>query len=355
MSMDIDAIPADVLAYSASCNPPRRAKRARTTSLADSADKPKPALPVLAPAVRPRPTSGTAADTEEDVPDIPAPKRRGRKPSTLSRAARESLRRENHSRIEKARRTKINDALATLRALVPSDTRTQPIGDNESDEEDEEEYEDGKKQAKPKSKQEKEFKLEILIKTVTYVQELQERVRMLEEGCSSRRSNLPARSAGSASSMTVRTPTMRSSPQRDNDESEALPRNRLPSISSWLPNAHLSPSLLPTDAHRAPAMQLLTPPTSATLQPMSSPQLPPALSLDLGAPNALAKSFTSLVQRPKPASQSPPWTPEDESAASLLLHIKAASLSPVIAKRGSEVKGDIPRVQTPGSLLGMSI
>lgn len=55
-------------------------------------------------------------------PSSAAPKKRGRKPGgALSRSARESQRKINHSRIEKARRSKINDALDALRRLVPSD------------------------------------------------------------------------------------------------------------------------------------------------------------------------------------------------------------------------------------------
>ena len=74
----------------------------------------------------------------------PAPKKRGRKPlggaSAPSRAARESARRANHSRIEKARRLKINGALEALRELVPSDPATNdtrvPGGSSNADDED---------------------------------------------------------------------------------------------------------------------------------------------------------------------------------------------------------------------------
>ena len=67
------------------------------------------------------------SDDEPPPPPTPAPapKKRGRKPlggsSAPSRAARESARRANHSRIEKARRLKINSALEALRELVPSE------------------------------------------------------------------------------------------------------------------------------------------------------------------------------------------------------------------------------------------
>ena len=62
----------------------------------------------------------------------------------MSRAARETQRKLNHSIIEKARRTKINDALATLRQLVPSDfdgkkSDKNAAGDEEDDEEENDE------------------------------------------------------------------------------------------------------------------------------------------------------------------------------------------------------------------------
>ena len=68
------------------------------------------------------PDSDSGSDHEDEYDPgretAPAPKRRGRKPGTMSRSARESLRKLNHSRIEKARRTKINETLATLSTLV---------------------------------------------------------------------------------------------------------------------------------------------------------------------------------------------------------------------------------------------
>ncbi|KAG5219492.1 BHLH domain-containing protein [Salix suchowensis] len=107
-------------------------------------------------------------------PLSPPPARRGRKPSGLSRSAREAQRKLNHSIIEKARRTKINDALATLRELIPADYgRT-----HEEDEEDEPDQ--GKKGGKKEKKEEKEFKLEILVRTVSFMKNLLERIRVLE-------------------------------------------------------------------------------------------------------------------------------------------------------------------------------
>ena len=84
---------------------------------------------------------------------VPQPRKRGRKPQpggSSTRAARESARKANHSRIEKARRLKINGALDELRTLVPpniiSATASIPVQEkgidnteNRDDEDDEEE------------------------------------------------------------------------------------------------------------------------------------------------------------------------------------------------------------------------
>jgi hypothetical protein len=115
-------------------------------------------------------------DNDSDYHEVAAPpfptqtKGRPRKSGKISRSARDSLRRQNHSRIEKARRTKINEALDTLRALVPQGLRE----DTNTNEEDEEGG-DGKKRG-----QQKEFKLEILVRTVTYMKQLISRVEELE-------------------------------------------------------------------------------------------------------------------------------------------------------------------------------
>jgi len=89
----------------ASSTPPRRAKR-----LCSPAPQPRPILP-----------KQVLQSSEPPPPNSPPPRRRGRKPAPLSRSAREAQRRLNHSIIEKARRTKINNALATLKELVPLD------------------------------------------------------------------------------------------------------------------------------------------------------------------------------------------------------------------------------------------
>ncbi|KAG8923353.1 hypothetical protein FRC01_012864 [Tulasnella sp. 417] len=92
-----------------------------------------------------------------------APPRHGRKPGStnaVSRNAREAARKSNHSRIEKLGREKINDVLSSLRELVPHDESAE--GPDK------------------KGNQEKDFKLEILERTVIYLTKLKQRVQELE-------------------------------------------------------------------------------------------------------------------------------------------------------------------------------
>ena len=151
--------------YAASCNPPRRAKKYSHPIL------PAPSEPSMHSAARvgvgklgpslsltSAVVAGTAAATSPTAhpsnnananasahphpqshphsqpPPQPAPaptptKKRGRKPGsgTLTRSARESQRKINHSKIEKARRSKINDALDALRELVPIPSVSVPV------------------------------------------------------------------------------------------------------------------------------------------------------------------------------------------------------------------------------------
>jgi len=151
--------------------------------------------------------------------------RRGRKPGG-SRTAREreSLRKLNHSIIEKARRTKINETLATLKQLIPPD-----FGNDVEDVD----CEDNRK--KRKQKGDKEFKLEILVRTVAYMQVLLDKVAVLEAGQRCTNCHRP---------------------------------EELPSISSWLPQ--IDPALA----------QLPSPPASTHFSPIIPAQVPPLLSLD---------------------------------------------------------------------------
>lgn len=371
--------------YAASVNPPRRAKRMCT-------DEPRPLAP--APSTSTDATLDLGPDPELDEDDVdeeeemhaeededvvPPPRRRGRKPSTVSRATRESQRRQNHSRIEKARRTKINDALAALRHLVPG-----PV-----DVDDEEQDINGKKR-----RQDKEFKLEVLERTVTYVQELQERVRVLEtistgsakssSGRKRRREegtvvgssddfdftplppplpsaatswkDAPSRGMSVSQSPMARAsnatlsaypsplilPTASNTPMLQPMDS-SMRTTSLPSISSWLGHVPPSPPVQPERSahsvmslrpHRPPT-SLPTPPTSGTLGPTSCATLPPALALEL--PNAIPRNGFERTGK----DEKDDWTPDDESAASLLLNMRT---SPRDAQ-----------AQTPSSLLGMDL
>jgi hypothetical protein len=148
---------------------------------------------------------------------------------------------------------------------------------------------------------------------------------------------------------------------------------RLPSISSWLPKSVANNSVLP-ESHTPPInpIQLPTPPASTVIGPMTSPQVPPALRLELPMASLTTRTFTTPT---KSASPSPSWTPEDESIASLLLRIKSSS-SPKASRHGTSVSDllttpipeapnmgdharfagvDEMRVQTPGSLLGLGL
>ncbi|KDR77291.1 hypothetical protein GALMADRAFT_139287 [Galerina marginata CBS 339.88] len=422
--------------YAASCNPPRRAKRAPNDTIASV---PAPSPPPQHRAILPmRPYAPRATTTAADPSAAPPPPaKRGRKPGPLSRTAREAQRRLNHSIIEKARRTKINDALATLKQLVPLNYGQQkqaPTESRDEDDEDEDEddydYDDGTKKPKAKPKgtgkkeeKEKEFKLEILVRTVSFLQDLLERVAVLEantslpcQNCAAgkdqkkrkrihlqeddhpvaqnththvppRSAKIPRRASDSAMPMPMdQTPDLaqamfvsqasqppsptfhsHSQVQASNDP----PSARLPPISSWLhTNSVIDPQLLPaqqqqqshahapTRASPPAGSYLPSPPASTHFDPVRTPGGPPPL-LTLG-PVASA------------AMVSPNRTPEDESAASLLLQISASSptFRPVSSSPTyglpdpsgfllhpdprSQRDGHARQAQTPSSLLGLS-
>ena len=342
------------------------------------------------------PTTTTNAVTTDIVPAQPgAPAKRGRKPGPLSRSAREAQRRLNHSIIEKARRTKINDALATLRQLVPVDygSTQHDLHDDDDDDDDDEYPEDGAKRVKPKPKpkgtgkreeKEKEFKLEILVRTVSFLQDLLKRVDTMEntsplchrcgtpgeaykkrkrsqiQVCDeddsdqpSRNPKLPRHHSQTIGKSPMISPIL--SPIHDGSGA------RLPSISSWLPNVEIdSPVLSPLqNKHCSPPMgpYLPSPPASTHFDPIRTCQVPPDLNL---GPVATA----AMVSLPR--------TSEDESAASLLLQIAASppfkpssssthssynlpdpSKFMLHSDVRSQRAGHVRQPQTPASLLGL--
>ncbi|KAJ1301122.1 hypothetical protein OPQ81_003535 [Rhizoctonia solani] len=97
------------------------------------------------------------------VVESPPKAKRGRKPNPGSKSAREALRKESHSRIEKRRREKINETLTTLRQLIAE-------GENNT-----------RQQHSPPPGPEREFKLELLERTVVFVRALLDKTRRLEQ------------------------------------------------------------------------------------------------------------------------------------------------------------------------------
>ncbi|EMD37034.1 hypothetical protein CERSUDRAFT_95299 [Gelatoporia subvermispora B] len=431
-----------IASYAASVNPPRRAKRARTGSLS-AADYPgdvgsKAAHRRTHPQILPKPLvpdhSAQADDHDTDSGDedeydpiaaAPAPKRRGRKPGTMSRSARESLRKLNHSRIEKARRTKINETLATLSTLVNEADKAKAAAGEDIP------VEVVQQGGKGKS-EEKEFKLDVLVKAVTYMQELIERVKTLEGAKCSKCAGSLIQPAGPRETGVKRKrpeaglditdvprppPTPRAippppadsdSPRREPNEGPRRPSippltadisPRLPPIASWLPHPYIDPSCLPvlpeaalpSPSAAATGSHLPSPPSSGRFRPAVPTAAVPALSLPAPVSPRIARmspmTFTpgagSSMQGGAYGTQkmtnsptvSPTWTPEDETAASLLLQMSSSpgstsskspkSSSVTVSKASVPPHGDIRtappgagapqdvQAVTPGSLLGM--
>ncbi|CAA7268783.1 unnamed protein product [Cyclocybe aegerita] len=405
--------------YTASCNPSRRAKRDSISTLVDTPaipSQPRPILPM-------KPYAPRQTTTLVDPPPVPAPAKRGRKPGPLSRTAREAQRRLNHSIIEKARRTKINDALATLKQLVPPDygqkKKPEEHAEDDEDDEDDDDYTGGaKKKLKPKGKKEekeKEFKLEILVRTVSFLQDLLQRVEVLEAGsgappvcpnCSNGTKDPKKRKRADENDedvvvvgeeRTAKFPRISSKPSSPPDAASTLPSPhlqaaaaqpdaRLPSISSWLPNSAIDPQLLPqANLNPSPRLNsyLPSPPSSTHFDPVRSSQIPPVLSLGPVATAAMMpkrpKSLRAPSSTPSPtlnasATSSAARTPEDESAASLLLQIATSpSFRPVAMgstayalpdptnfslhsdmRSQRDAQQAVRQAQTPGSILGLT-
>lgn len=446
----------DAAEYARSINPPRRAKRPRR-------DEPETAstvasTPQLQPQQRPpppilpkdvvryhtdKPHDGESSDEGEDEYDpsvpAPAPKRRGRKPGTMSRSARESQRKLNHSRIEKARRTKINETLATLSNLV-NDAEKEKLARGGSVVVVEH------ASTKPEKQGEKEFKLDVLVKAVSYVQELIVKVKTLEsQQCSHcaagafSSSNVGKRKrdvmnedvdvdgsvAGDGDDVYVGDDEKGADEDEEDEEPRARPPSsryssvhptpspRLPPIASWLPHPYVDPSCIAAisdnSAPNAPqSSHLPSPPMSGTFRAASAYNLQTLPSLSLPGPARplpSAPASASVVapsrdaSKPRPItitrrtshsqpprahhvatspSVSPTWTPEDETAASMLLQMSSSPRSGSASSSSSAGMASLklpqaianaskPRnpkqlasaspvymqVQTPSSMLGM--
>ncbi len=422
--------------YTASCNPPRRAKRQRTGSLAEGEVRAQPAAtsststspqqrraPARPPILPKQPTiddshavpapldSESESDEEDDYNPsrdaAPAPKRRGRKPGAMSRTARESLRKLNHSRIEKARRTKINETLSTLSTLVNERDRVlKALGPETIPEAVVEEQ--GKK-GKGKA-EEKEFKLDVLVKTVEYMQDLVARVQVLErEMCAQCRSHDDAqvdivsmppspkrkRADEDETMADVSQPVVRRSHQRNEEEdsyvgddehglgaaedeqpspmpfavpiaaaSQSKASPRLPSISSWLAQPYDPSSLISKPPNAVPARspanaQLPSPPSSGRFRPaltlanmpslaLPGPAhpLPPLSQKEPGGSSRLARQQQHRKSVSASPTVSPTWTPEDETAASMLLQMSVKPQSSSSSSASPSVM-TVPRASLP--------
>ncbi|KAG6380310.1 hypothetical protein JVT61DRAFT_8419 [Boletus reticuloceps] len=319
--------------YAASCNPPRRAKRLRSDS------------------------SPLSSPSQPDDDDDAAPS--------------QSVAVADQAPSRKARRTKINDALATLRDLVPPEYK-RPSESHPDDSDDDDDDDPKRPRQKPKAQPEKEFKLEILIRTVAYLQDLMDRVKQLEhDGCP--RCSEPISFAADRRKCPADADTSRAS--------SVAPHSRLPSISAWLPEDQrsllLTPSQSPTfgTAVAARSTQLPTPPTSTICAPATTGyQIPPVLTLPSPCtrlPSATTTAhilprFSGFASRPRPSvpspASSPTYTPDDETAASLLLRM--STTSPRTASNGvpprpveaapSHVSSAGCGALTPSRLLGLS-
>jgi len=206
-------------------------------------------------------------------------------------------------------RTKINDALARLKELVPPNFGRDPK--EILDEQDIKASQKG---------EDKEFKLDILVKTVGFMEHLLDRISTLES--QAQQSSSLKRKATEESTSHV------SKSRRTNAEGNRDPvmsPTSLPSFSTLLDN--IDPCLLTSPRITAdPSHYLPSPPSSGQLDTMKRFHLsPPELSLD--------------------APSTPFQNADDESAASLLLHIKSSSPST------SSIKALVP--QTPSSILGI--
>lgn len=298
-------------------NPPRRVKRLREIALKEPSSSIAPVTPSLSP-------SSTSSDTRASLPPASpaaAPRRRGRKPAgPLSKSAREQLRKTNHSVIEKRRREKINEALAALRELVPH------------------EKQEGEK------KEDKEFKLEVLVRTVEYLRVMVDKVKNLEgakcQKCGESLQDSAKAAASSEDDQTSRTlkrkrgayveeSSIESNKSRHPDtatigvpETTTCPQSstepqppRLPSISSWM---SMDPPLSgPSPLANSHAYQLPSPPHTAPFAPITitSSGFPPRLVLPSPiAPNSPAaparhRGPNSSCQGSSPHTYSTPLGP----------------------------------------------
>ena len=274
---------------------------------------------------------------------VPQPQKRGRKPhpNPAVRSAREAARRANHSVIEKRRREKINNALSELRTLVPPQPDEGSVGMASAGID---------PTAGDTTKvQPKEYKLEVLVRTVAYLKHLVDRVETLERVTSERvrggtrapEQNIPLdykRLADlcmpeSALCTNCATPLRLSDPHLpppylpSSSEANSTYQKRLPSLASLL------------NPGPPPNQQLLSPPASGSLSPShrgstspSFPSHPPSLHLPSSCLSLPQQMATRLDTSPLP----PPGSRLSSMTPSPILHptteARYAKQSPVFAR-----------------------
>lgn len=371
-------------------HPSRRVKRLRELALKEpSQSSAEFHLSMLAP------VTDASQSRQQSPPPAAAPRRRGRKPSgPLSKSAREQLRKTNHSVIEKRRREKINEALAALRELVPNEKAHDP---------------------EKKDKEDKEFKLEILVRTVDYLRSVVDKMNTLEQGLCRKCGGGLILPPGVNTSTSFSTPLekrcsssvdyeqerclerkrkvseVEDDPAADDPESDfddepsenydiIMPTNVAPRLDAFLENANADagsdrlPSIsswLPGSVTSSPILQLPSPPQSVPFAPttMATGALPGlALPPPIGFPSYSTYSTNSNTTRsasaPSPVACSPniaPTTYGHGHAISRILNptgimtLPASLPSPTSPYPIPELSfkgGDLPRSTSPFSLSG---
>ncbi|KAG9074282.1 hypothetical protein FRC06_010797, partial [Ceratobasidium sp. 370] len=261
--------------------------------------------------------------TPVPVVEPPPKAKRGRKPHPGSKSAREAMRKESHSRIEKRRREKINDTLTALRELI-----SQGEGG-------------ARQEQSPPPSPEKEFKLELLERTVAFVKGLMERTRTMERELAELRGEPPAKrkkmatpmSSPNAGPSTSSTVVDELALDTEEDESSALSEPE-PEPEPEVEGTPVPPRKMSIAALLSPAMApaLPSPPPSGSLNNASAgPNTETHMEiLSLPSPEvALRRSSISTSERHPSSLKRPREVEGDEDTAAAALLLQFSSKTPM--------------------------